>query len=632
MIPILYGTTETAFTTQGKGRLAECTSCIVTEELNGIYELEFQYPISGNLYNEMVTNGGIVYATHDDTKAKQAFEIYKYSAPINGLVTFYAHHISYRLNKIVVKPFTATSCADAVSKIVTNSMQTNPFTFSTDKTVATAFATTVPMSARSLLGGVEGSLLDQYGGDLKFDNFTVSLLVNRGTATTALVKYGRNMTDLTKDHDESDIYNAVVPFWKGGDDTVVWYNGTVVAAGQTAKNVTPLDLSSDFSDPPTSNDLATRAAQYLADNTPWIPNENITVKFLPMWQDPEYAKFASFDNVSLGDTLTVEYTALKVSGTARVVKTVYNVLADRYDSIEVGKLKTTLADALLNSVNANAKNVNERMKAYVPSSGGTFTGDVSFEGLADEIDRRCTATIPASSVGWKRILTYSAISANMAIGSNPFTVDITLFEQARQIHSIRLNGTYTNIFFDNEQSVTQNSSYNAFDGIRYTYDGNNQGHIDVHYALSSSRSVTAFFDVKCRGLDYRVDFAPVDFTAVADAPTGETIYATYSFVDNGTKYESLLANTFNGIGIETGTIASGNSKSFTIPNSGKAVFFINGDSVTVKCVILANASAGGTISTVKMPNEATNITITTASNTVTITSNSYTAYVLKLSY
>lgn len=381
MIPILYGTSETAFTTMGKGSLADCLSCTVTEELNGIYELEFTYPITGKLYNEMVTNGGTVYCPHDDNGDRQAFDIYKYSAPIDGIVTFYAHHISYRLTKIVVQPFTATSCADAVSKIVTNSMQTNPFTFNTDKTVGTPYELAEPMSARSVLGGVEGSLLDKYGGDLKFDNFTVSLLAHRGTSSGAVVKYGRNLTDLSKDHDESETYNAVVPFWKGGDGAVVWYNGTVVAAGQTANRVIALDLSSYFSDPPSTADLQTKAAQYLADNTPWLPNENVTVSFFQLSQDPEYAKFASFEKLSLGDTLKIEYTALGVSGTARVVKTVYNVLADRFDSIEVGKLKQTLADTLLSGLTSNAKNVNERLTSYVPSSGGTFTGDVNFDGL-----------------------------------------------------------------------------------------------------------------------------------------------------------------------------------------------------------------------------------------------------------
>ena len=378
VIPVLYSASETAFTTKGKGWLTEATSCIVTEELNGIYELEMTYPISGSLYMEMALNGGIIYCVHDDVGDPQAFEIYRYSAPIDGLVTFFAHHISYRLNKIVVQPFTATSCSDAVSKIATNSMQTNPFTFSTDKTVNTSFEVTEPRSARSLLGGVEGSLLDQYGGELKFDNFNVSLLTKRGSQAQARIMYGKNLTDMTKDYDKSDIYNAVVPYWKGGDGNVVWYNGTVVATGQTADNVIALDLSSYFSDPPTTAQLQAKAAQYLADNTPWIPNENITVQFYPMWQDES---IVAFDRVNLGDTLSVEYIDLGVmNSSARVVKVSYNVLLERYESIEVGKLKTTLADALLKNVESNAKNVNERITAYVPSSGGTFTGNVTFNG------------------------------------------------------------------------------------------------------------------------------------------------------------------------------------------------------------------------------------------------------------
>lgn len=269
-------------------------------------------------------------------------------------------------------------------------------------------------------------------------------------------------------------------------------------------------------------------------------------------------------------------------------------------------------------------------KDYSVAGDLTVGGDATVNGIIDVVPRRCAATIPASSAGWKRILTYQAASANMAIGSNPFTVDITLFEQARQIRSIRLNGTYTNIFFDNEQSVTQNSSYNAFDGIRYTYDGNNQGHIDVHFALSSSRACTAYFDIKSRGLGYRADFVAVDFVSVADAPTGETIYSTYSFVENGAKFDTLLANTFNGVGIETAALSSGGSKSFTIPNGGKAVVFVSGGSVTVRSTIYANATSGGTVTATVTPDTATNISVSTAANTLTVTVSSYASHVLAL--
>ena len=112
MIPILYDKSETAFTSGGLGFLSDCVSCTVTEELNGIFECEFEYPITGPLYSYL-TEGNIIFATHDDTKAPQPFDIYSHSAPINGVVTYYAHHISYRLSNIIIGPNTYHTCAAA---------------------------------------------------------------------------------------------------------------------------------------------------------------------------------------------------------------------------------------------------------------------------------------------------------------------------------------------------------------------------------------------------------------------------------------------------------------------------------------------------------------------------------------
>ena len=131
MIPILYENTETAFTTNGLGRL-NCIRCIVTEERNGIYECEFDLPVSDPMFEE-VKIGRIIACTHDEEGDVQPFDIYKKSEPINGVVTFYASHISYRLNEITVEPFTALSCSAALTALKTNSVGANPFTFTTDK-------------------------------------------------------------------------------------------------------------------------------------------------------------------------------------------------------------------------------------------------------------------------------------------------------------------------------------------------------------------------------------------------------------------------------------------------------------------------------------------------------------------
>lgn len=132
MKPILFDANSTEFSSNGIGRLSDCTYCLVTEERNGIYECEFQYPIDGKRYAD-IDIGRIILTDHDEKKDKQPFVIYRRSAPISGMVTFNAHHISYLLSNVIVKPYTATNIAAALSGFVGNSITQNPFTFWTDK-------------------------------------------------------------------------------------------------------------------------------------------------------------------------------------------------------------------------------------------------------------------------------------------------------------------------------------------------------------------------------------------------------------------------------------------------------------------------------------------------------------------
>lgn len=528
MIPILYSTSETAFTSNGLGRLVDCISCYVTEELNGIYEVEFQYPVFGRLYNEMVTNGGIISVTHDDNGDRQSFDIYKYTAPIDGIVTFNARHISYRLSGIVVKPFTATSCADAVSKIVTNSMQTNPFSFSTDKAVNTGFTLDKPMSARAILGGTQGSLLDVYGkGEYKFDNWNVYLYVNRGQQRDVTVRYGKNLTEFQKEHSESDIFNAIVPFWQGGDGNVVWLNDTVVATGQSVKWAVPQDFSSDFQDAPTIAQLRTRAENYLADNTPWVPDENITFNFVQLWQTQEYANIAALERVGLADTISVVYPALGVTNaSAKIIKVVYDVLNDRFSSMEVGKLQTTLADAILAPYTDQLSNVQTQIKEYVPSSGGKFTGDIEFGGFINVKNRSSTKNL--SAIGWYRVL-----RTGSPTGDTGTIIDLNITRTTNntlnEVHYVRLKKISSNIEFSDESSF---SNTQIIDKVRYT-KSSNYGYVDIHYNSSATNTVCVDFDVSAK-VNQRKAVVSSGLTSVADSPTGETVVEEYTLHANGT--------------------------------------------------------------------------------------------------
>lgn len=373
MIPILYESTETAFTSNGLGRLSDCASCLVTEERNGVFEVEFEYPITGIHYNEII-EGRIILVDHDEQKDAQPFVIYRRSAPINGLVVFNAHHISYRLSNVIVRPFEATSVNAAFLRFKSENMTTNPFTFWTDNSTAGTVKFRTPGSVRSELGGVEGSILDVFGGEYKFDKFLVRNYASRGSNNGVTIRYGKNLSNLNWEVDISDLYSKVVPFWTNTDDEIYgdvvgvnlyeyWTdeNDTVITDENSvpiylhnvAERVSVLDLSAEFESKPTKAQLNARARTFLNANTPWIPKENIEIDFVPLWQTEEYANIAPLERVQLCDTVSVIYTELGVKASLKVITVVWDALLERYDKIELGSARSSFADTIISKVDTS---------------------------------------------------------------------------------------------------------------------------------------------------------------------------------------------------------------------------------------------------------------------------------------
>lgn len=373
MIPILFEQNTLDFSTNGICRLPDCTSCIVTEERNGIYECEFEYPVNGRHYND-ITEGRIISVTHDDTGDRQPYEIYGRSEPIAGIVTFSAHHISYNLANVILKPFTAPDILTAFQGFKSNAITSQPFEFWTSKQSTGSFKITAPVNNKEILGGVDGSILDVFGGgEYEWDKYTVKLYQHRGSDNGVVIRYGKNLSDMTREYSKLGVYNAVVPYWSDTDGSSVVYGGIVYGQGSvtalapwtthtgghintetgediylsyTIDKVVTLDLSSEFEEEPTVEALETRAAVFLANNTPWLPDENISVDFVAMWQTPEYEEIVPLQRVRLCDTVTVYHPQLKVSASLKCIKTVWNVLLEKYSSIELGKAKTSFADTI----------------------------------------------------------------------------------------------------------------------------------------------------------------------------------------------------------------------------------------------------------------------------------------------
>ena len=366
---ILYDHDEEAFTSNGLGALPDAASCTVTEERNGGYEVEMEYPLTGSHFND-IQKRRILYVKPNPYDDPQPFRIYSITKPINGIVTVHAAHLSYDTSGSIVKlfPADAGSASAAMSYLKNFSVPSTPFTFFTNVGKSGTMSVPKPSSIRSLLGGSDGSILDTFGGEYLFDKWNISLLESRGSNRGVTIRYGKNMTDLEQEENDTDFYTGVYPFWyseseDGGLVTLSANDGIVNAPGNyDFVKIMPLDLSSeDFSkettdsegytttiEKPTEAELLAAAQKYITNNKIGIPKVSLDVSFVMLAQTEEYKDFARLETVKLCDTVTVEFEKLGVKTTAKCIKTVYNVLTDKYDSIELGEPKSSLAETVSN--------------------------------------------------------------------------------------------------------------------------------------------------------------------------------------------------------------------------------------------------------------------------------------------
>ena len=379
MTPILYPSTEIQFDSNGIGIMADAVSCKVTEELNGGYELVMQYPIDGIHYGE-IQQRCILYCDAN-TGNKQPFRVYRITKPHKGIVTIYAAHISYDLSGIPVQPFTAGSAAGAMAALETGAAVVSPFTFWTDKANAGNLTVATPLSSRFVLGGGDNSIINVYGGELEFDRYTVRLHNERGIDRGVSIRYGKNLTSLEQDENNANVYTGVYPYYTDGDGNLTQLDELIVPAPGTYdyEKILPLDLSAEFEDTPTQAQLKAAAESYIQHNNIGIPKISLVLSFAQLDQTEEYRDKALLERVYLGDTVSVEFAALGVSAKAKCVKTVYNVLVDRYDAAELGNAKQDITNTNAKqqqAINAVASQpVSTAVQAAISAATALITGN-----------------------------------------------------------------------------------------------------------------------------------------------------------------------------------------------------------------------------------------------------------------
>lgn len=397
MKPILYEANETAFVSNGLGRLSDAITCNVVEERNGVYELNMTYPINGIHFADL-QEGRIILAKSFEGGLPQPFIIYRIERPLDGICTIKAEHISYRLNNIVVMPFTAGSLTEALTDIATYSSTTNPFNFTSDITSAVDFTLTEPREARAILGGQSGSLLDVYGqGEYEFDRFDVILHADRGSDNGVFLRYGKNIIDLTNITDLTGVYTGIVPYWTDGEGNTVTLPEKVVLSSHASDFpyyiIKTVDFSADFEETPTESQLRNKAQTYVANNEGWHIKNNITVSFVDLWNTEEYKNIASLERVQLCDVVHVKYGKLGVDFATKVIKTDYNVIEEKYNSITLGDTYFSLSSVISEEIAAAEEKTTTHMQKAIEHAtkliqgglGGHVVFNVNADGEPQEI-------------------------------------------------------------------------------------------------------------------------------------------------------------------------------------------------------------------------------------------------------
>lgn len=355
MIPILYNKNEKIFNTLGLGALKDCIDPLVTEERNGLFYLEMKYPVDGINFDEIIEENIIVADASHDLK-NQRFVITRITEPLNGIVSIYAEHISSYITynsgiKSVNFEGDGSTGLEAWKNAVICDKKFTTYSNITTMKSGSWGIDKVP-NARAALGGVEGSLLDLYGGEYKFDNMHVQLLKGRGADRGARVDYGKNLTAFERDIDITDTYTSIIPYATiqeaKGEGEYVEKLITLPEHILHHESVKYFSIAKtkavDFSSKNVNDIKALRkeAERYLKNNQPGEPKVRVKLSFVELKQTLNYANSgARKDTIGLCDTITFTYEKYKIYNLKmKVTVTEWDVTRERYNSLVIGSLGT----------------------------------------------------------------------------------------------------------------------------------------------------------------------------------------------------------------------------------------------------------------------------------------------------
>jgi len=383
--PILYDAGASSFNNLGLGVLKDATSCIVTEERNGRFQLNMTYP-TGGIHAEKLKNDYLIKADagHRTDSKGQVFRIERVDKGINGVLRVYAKHVSYLARSLALRPSVRINNATGVQALELwrdNIVGSHPFRVSSNIGGRGSTHLTIQNcpNARQALGGASGSILDVWGGEYLFDNYHVRLLSARGGNANTLISYGRNMVDLDQEENIANTFTSIYPYaiYGSGDDAqiITLASPNFVMDSENARyfahrRVLPVDFSREFErdERPTVARLRELGEAYLEEHEIGVPRVSISLSFVDLTKALN-GNGLTYEALNLCDTVPVYFEKLGIRTRAKVVRVEWNVLLDQYENIEVGHSKKSLGDTIRGIERDVNQVVNDSNSALTAANG-----------------------------------------------------------------------------------------------------------------------------------------------------------------------------------------------------------------------------------------------------------------------
>ena len=359
----IYSYDETDFTKNGYGYLTDVLSVEVIEQLNGDYYLNLSYVLNGALSEFLVQDNIITCKVDGGTY--QPFRI-KRVVKTFTTIEVYAQHIFYDLlnNMILDTAPTNLTCQSFGTWLLSKTNFATDFTYYSDITDSASARYVRRNPIEAIMGDLENSMLNIFGGDLERDGFTIKQLSYRGNSNGIKLIIGKNIKDIKVTIDNSSVITRILPL---GFDALMLPE-SYVDSPNINDYLTPRIAKVEFSnikyDPESEEEgvftnieeaytALRNAAEELFDSGIDEPTINVKIDWVELSKTEEYKNYQAIETLHLGDNVTANILGLNYS--TRVTKITYNPLTNSIDKFEIGTIQKTIG----NSINANTQRIEQ---------------------------------------------------------------------------------------------------------------------------------------------------------------------------------------------------------------------------------------------------------------------------------